>query len=97
MFFFFQAEDGIRDKLVTGVQTCALPISSLQRSGFVPIWWRCHSLIGPSTPYAPTTPSSTSRGNSTPEFWVTLHACCDREGWPFFASARWTGLDGAIS
>src|SRR3989441_6280087 len=27
VFFFFQAEDGIRDKLVTGVQTCALPIS----------------------------------------------------------------------
>src|SRR5687767_15177935 len=26
VFFFFQAEDGIRDKLVTGVQTCALPI-----------------------------------------------------------------------
>src|SRR5437764_14951066 len=29
MFFFFQAEDGIRDTSVTGVQTCALPI--LQR------------------------------------------------------------------
>src|SRR2546425_11049921 len=29
VFFFFQAEDGIRDKLVTGVQTCALPISSI--------------------------------------------------------------------
>src|SRR5258708_28042068 len=28
MFFFFQAEDGIRDDLVTGVQTCALPIWS---------------------------------------------------------------------
>src|SRR5437867_9737545 len=27
MFFFFQAEDGIRDRTVTGVQTCALPIS----------------------------------------------------------------------
>src|SRR2546430_7294460 len=27
MFFFFQAEDGIRDLTVTGVQTCALPIS----------------------------------------------------------------------
>src|SRR2546421_7841327 len=27
-FFFFQAEDGIRDLIVTGVQTCALPISS---------------------------------------------------------------------
>src|SRR5207237_2194908 len=28
-FFFFQAEDGIRDSSVTGVQTCALPISHL--------------------------------------------------------------------
>ena len=27
IIFFFQAEDGIRDDLVTGVQTCALPIS----------------------------------------------------------------------
>src|SRR5687767_15381765 len=32
-FFFFQAEDGIRDKLVTGVQTCALPISFSPRKG----------------------------------------------------------------
>src|SRR5947208_7403426 len=30
-FFFFQAEDGIRDDLVTGVQTCALPISPAGR------------------------------------------------------------------
>src|SRR2546430_4320086 len=30
-FFFFQAEDGIRDLTVTGVQTCALPISSRRR------------------------------------------------------------------
>src|SRR3989442_11833804 len=28
LFFFFQAEDGIRDADVTGVQTCALPISN---------------------------------------------------------------------
>src|SRR5687768_18375593 len=28
-FFFFQAEDGIRDVAVTGVQTCALPISMI--------------------------------------------------------------------
>src|SRR5207249_7687679 len=46
-FFFFQAEDGIRDRNVTGVQTCALPIFtiyngrlsrygfSLEREGFV--------------------------------------------------------------
>src|SRR5437762_9663902 len=32
MFFFFQAEDGIRDTSVTGVQTCALPISSAAAS-----------------------------------------------------------------
>src|SRR5256886_10849498 len=29
-FFFFQAEDGIRDLTVTGVQTCALPISEIE-------------------------------------------------------------------
>src|SRR5690606_40775909 len=29
LFFFFQAEDGIRDFHVTGVQTCALPISAI--------------------------------------------------------------------
>src|SRR5258708_19592735 len=33
-FFFFQAEDGIRDDLVTGVQTCALPISGLPAAPF---------------------------------------------------------------
>src|SRR2546426_4208790 len=31
-FFFFQAEDGIRDYKVTGVQTCALPISGEDRA-----------------------------------------------------------------
>src|SRR5687767_15679607 len=39
-FFFFQAEDGIRDKLVTGVQTCALPIYSRCRRA-VPPAGRC--------------------------------------------------------
>src|SRR2546430_11545808 len=40
MFFFFQAEDGIRDLTVTGVQTCALPISLAdlnERSAVAPI------------------------------------------------------------
>ena len=50
VFFFFQAEDGIRDRLVTGVQTCALPIL-VAASGFLPgqqmarawrIMWRHH-------------------------------------------------------
>src|SRR5687767_15896012 len=42
-FFFFQAEDGIRDKLVTGVQTCALPISDKH----IPlrIWWALEKKI----------------------------------------------------
>src|SRR2546421_9230450 len=31
-FFFFQAEDGIRDLIVTGVQTCALPISDVREA-----------------------------------------------------------------
>src|SRR2546430_5543729 len=36
MYFFFQAEDGIRDLTVTGVQTCALPISkALSRTAVV--------------------------------------------------------------
>src|SRR5699024_12036601 len=37
-YFFFQAEDGIRDRNVTGVQTCALPICccvGLKRSAFI--------------------------------------------------------------
>src|SRR5690554_7057896 len=34
LFFFFQAEDGIRDADVTGVQTCALPISKLRHRQF---------------------------------------------------------------
>src|SRR5687767_15225752 len=41
VFFFFQAEDGIRDKLVPGVQTCALPILK-----------RCH-LVRPPVPWVP--------------------------------------------
>src|SRR2546430_12568208 len=52
IFFFFQAEDGIRDLTVTGVQTCALPIfeerqidvdtshGSLPKVGFSMLWNR---------------------------------------------------------
>src|SRR5256886_3180936 len=34
LFFFFQAEDGIRDLTVTGVQTCALPIYTRRSCSF---------------------------------------------------------------
>src|SRR5690349_23672777 len=40
-FFFFQAEDGIRDLYVTGVQTCALPIWSVPPSET----WRMRSAM----------------------------------------------------
>src|SRR3989454_6725983 len=46
-FFFFQAEDGIRDYKVTGVQTCALPIYSSDHSiVFPPNLVRGRMLVG---------------------------------------------------
>src|SRR5438034_10826824 len=53
LFFFFQAEDGIRDHCVTGVQTCALPIlfhercERLSRPGIS--CCNCCSLLSPSS------------------------------------------------
>src|SRR6266536_4097346 len=46
LFFFFQAEDGIRDPLVTGVQTCALPISRRPSQCRKPTRWRRCRLVG---------------------------------------------------
>src|SRR5690606_39842855 len=52
--FFFQAEDGIRDFHVTGVQTCALPIL-LVLGGFMIVNWlaanAAHDLLNPSRQY----------------------------------------------
>src|SRR6266478_7981801 len=54
-FFFFQAEDGIRDLTVTGVQTCALPISgsedeaaSIARTLVDERLAACVNIIGPA-------------------------------------------------
>src|SRR2546430_6567765 len=49
LFFFFQAEDGIRDLTVTGVQTCALPISILLSVDTVFNHFRA-SFVGKSSP-----------------------------------------------
>src|SRR2546421_5275082 len=43
-FFFFQAEDGIRDLIVTGVQTCALPICGVSYV-IVPMWRYVAALV----------------------------------------------------
>src|SRR2546425_1476433 len=56
VFFFFQAEDGIRDKLVTGVQTCALPIcrvTTLRRPA--PSAARTDCFMSPAFPKGPGT------------------------------------------
>src|SRR5699024_12015823 len=52
VFFFFQAEDGIRDRNVTGVQTCALPIFTdyMDQLGFNLVGYGCTTCIGNSGP-----------------------------------------------
>src|SRR5256886_13690544 len=66
--FFFQAEDGIRDLTVTGVQTCALPISDDRRSSEGPWWPVCHNpssvIRHPSSVAATACPSTTSHPQS---------------------------------
>src|SRR5438552_8312030 len=73
--FFFQAEDGIRDDLVTGVQTCALPIWTPRRcvrnesvgagspDGSAPTGWS--AWLGSSSPSASTTPERGWTSTST--------------------------------
>src|SRR3712207_7218745 len=60
-FFFFQAEDGIRDIGVTGVQTCALPISCRFNG-------RTAQPLGPTT--APGCDEPTSRCQTSPSMWT---------------------------
>src|SRR6266545_7618058 len=71
MFFFFQAEDGIRDKLVTGVQTCALPISRpLAQPTATPRPQPTATPRPTSTPQPPATPQP--QPTSTPHLLPTL-------------------------
>src|SRR5216683_7114063 len=55
-FFFFQAEDGIRDLIVTGVQTCALPISARRFASASSV----SSATRPRSTYAASSSSSAS-------------------------------------
>src|SRR5262249_58998359 len=59
LFFFFQAEDGIRDWSVTGVQTCALPISLWTCSRLARPLIATMSVMAPPLP-RPTAPCSRS-------------------------------------
>src|SRR5207253_7059566 len=60
LLFFFQAEDGIRDGHVTGVQTCALPILSQRQE---------------SSPGEPVAAASSRRLASTDRRIITAHVC----------------------
>src|SRR6266498_878222 len=81
-FFFFQAEDGIRDADVTGVQTCALPISRPFRWPATPSsrlpaasrWRPCGRSPRPASTSPPSGRSPTRRGPST-----SLWRCCERD------------------
>src|SRR5437773_4618581 len=73
-FFFFQAEDGIRDRDVTGVQTCALPISLPFRE--------------PPGPQFPPRPRAAPRANtgSRPEYRFGVKV--QQPGSPCYATPR---------
>src|SRR2546422_6113108 len=81
-FFFFQAEDGIRDVAVTGVQTCALPIAVLLGS-------RCCCSRPWSCPGSPAksgnSPFSLRARLSKPTLWSPLCAAT----WPGLLSQDW--------
>src|SRR2546430_7147508 len=66
MFFFFQAEDGIRDLTVTGVQTCALPILA-----------ELELRARPGAPLA-ARPGSPFARNRLPHEWIVIHGDIDR-------------------
>src|SRR5258708_14952824 len=61
-FFFFQAEDGIRDDLVTGVQTCALPVVR-RRAELIPFLER----LSKTRDFAALVPVSARTGRNLPE------------------------------
>src|SRR5207249_6825990 len=78
---FFQAEDGIRDRNVTGVQTCALPIfirtcSAGSKPSTCPLWlsattWLDWMASSATTKWASTTPTGHSRPRATSSHKVT--------------------------
>src|SRR2546422_7096485 len=74
-FFFFQAEDGIRDVAVTGVQTCALPISEAPARQQA----RGHVELPPRADRGPLRPEPLGALRGRTRGWkLGDHACGDR-------------------
>src|SRR5256885_4165790 len=68
--FFLQAEDGIRDYKVTGVQTCALPILRAYSSAVRMRWLETTGLPSSETATAPA-PTISPNSESRSPFWPT--------------------------
>src|SRR2546430_13184907 len=77
-FFFFQAEDGIRDLTVTGVQTCALPIWN---------WAGNQKLKCGTSPRRPLTPNCSWASSAAPHA-VTSKTSCGTDRLPNVFIAR---------
>src|SRR5699024_11480338 len=101
--FLFQAEDGIRDRNVTGVQTCALPISGPGVSRRSPRvctpetpWPSSSSCTGPEIGRASCRERVQSSGGSGPEQQKTArnHATTPMEDWGYAHDA---GAHGSLS
>src|SRR5947208_13628871 len=84
-FFFFQAEDGIRDDLVTGVQTCALPISFLGLSELR----RTPRRRGQPASAKRSRPRRASRSEER-----RVGKECRSRGWPYHSKQKESGRDG---
>src|SRR5439155_2414743 len=89
-FFFFQAEDGIRDGHVTGVQTCALPIS-LRASPFARSATGVFlSRVVSATPTRTSAPPATSHPVS-PSLRSVVASTTPTTGWKFMKTAERLG------
>src|SRR5438093_7781786 len=95
-FFFFQAEDGIRDWSVTGVQTCALPIWNLASPWNViypkkyldrdPNYFKTNVVGSGPFKFKSYTPGSTFEGERNPDYFVKDRPYLD--GYKFFVSTE---------
>src|SRR2546430_3416697 len=91
-FFFFQAEDGIRDLTVTGVQTCALPISLvLPVAGGLALWERTREREGP-----PPGASGRAAARSPLPLMVLAGVLLCLHFWSWIASLRYTAVASSV-
>src|ERR1019366_10378370 len=79
-FFFFQAEDGIRDWSVTGVQTCALPISAWPRVSWVVVRPAPVRPLLPSWPERYPGPGRSRSASVPPSLLAPTRSCDGRRG-----------------